>query len=65
MHNKHYVADLIKEKEVRGWERSINSVLVTKTERKTTAGRPRLSLDNIKVDLKEKRWEDVDRTKFG
>jgi hypothetical protein len=38
---------------------------VAKTERKTAAVRPRLSLDNIKVDVKETRWEDVDRIKSG
>jgi hypothetical protein len=48
-----------------GWERSTNSVLVANTEGKTAAGRPRLSLDNIKIDLKETRWEDVDRIKSG
>ena len=65
LHSKYYVADLIKENEVRVWQRSTNSVLMDKTERKTAAGRPRLSLDNIKVDLKETRWEDVDWIKSG
>jgi len=48
-----------------GWERITNSVLVAKTERKTAAGRPRLSLDNIKIDFKETSWEDADRIKSG
>jgi len=42
-----------------------NSVLVTKTEGKTAAGRPMLSFDNIKIDLTKIRWEDVDRIKSG
>ena len=37
--------------------------MLAKTERKTAAGRPRLSLDNIKIDLKETRWEEMHRIK--
>lgn len=38
---------------------------MTKTEVKIAAGRPRLNLDNIKIDLKETRWEDAHRIKSG
>ena len=44
-----------------GWGRSTNSVLLVKTERKTANGRPGLSYDNIKIDLKETRWDGVER----
>jgi hypothetical protein len=38
-------------------ERRTNGVLVMKTERKRAAGRTRLSLDNIEVDLKGNKME--------